>query len=613
MPKISEMKKKKNKYVFVTWHYTTHGIAYLKHILSAFYKRNTQDTVPDLSINSSDTFNQEDMNYYFNDPRENGFKFDEIIYLTAPQQSFDNISSRRKDRNNREIEDEKIHGLLDCYNHLSKQEFFRKDIQKEIDYIRRKFPDKGGSFFDFLWRTIQYYPVKEQIKWLLEMSNFTKVYDTDVFRTTELNVDNLWDEEQIVNAITRLIKKWDYTNTVYFINISLGSNETQVAWHVVAQAGLLPEDTHFIKTYDLKEAPTPRFKPFTITEVNPKLIQDIADKIKPYHETQSPKREAVNELMKIYLNTGFSILLLGERGIGKTHLANQKIDSAKGGVFISANCASFADDTMAEAELFGYKKGAFTGAYKDTIGLIQSAENGILFLDEIHNLSKRVQAKLMTAFQTDKDNNLAIRRIGATESEKVHNVKLVFATNRTIDELKDALLPDFYDRIVQQVIELPPLRESPEDREKDWKDVWLQLKFKEDDCPTDKKFLRWLKGQPLYGNYRDLQKIAIHYKTYLDIQNAKQANEVLLNILPKTPLEYVQEKYGKYNQANGVERFTCQIPIGKEAEMTEAFHYKLQEWAIAKYGSRQHAAEKLGITEKTLNNWKNRKNNSSGR
>ena len=608
--KMSKPKTEQPKHVLVTWHYTTHGIAYLKHILSAFHREHTQGAAPDLSRCKGLAFDQQTLQSYFDRPNEDGFKFDEIIYLTAPQQSFDNISSRRKDRNNREINDEEGFGLSGCYDALAKQEFFRKDIQKEMNYVNKEFPDLKDIFVNFLWRTMQYYPVNEQIKWLLEMSNFKKAYNTDVFKTTELKVDNLRDEEQIVKAITGLIKNWDTKNTLYYINISLGSNETQVAWHVVSQAGLLPGKIHFFKTYDKKEDSAPRFKPFTITEVNSKLIQDIADRIKLYPETKSLKRQAVNELMKLYLETGFSILLLGERGIGKTHLANQETALQKDGKnstqgqFISANCASFAEDTMAESELFGYVKGAFTDAYKDTDGLIKSAENGILFLDEIHSLSTRVQAKLMTALQTDENNNLTIRKLGSTETEKIKNVKLVFASNRTIDELREALLPDFYDRIVQHVIELPPLRESPEDSEQNWTEVWKQLQFDgKHPCPTDKEFLRWLKTQSLPGNYRDLQKIAIHYKTYLDIK--KSNNKVLIDNLPDTPLDYVKEQFGKYNQASSNERFTCDISISDEKTMRAEFNYKLQEWAVNKYGSREEAHKKLKVDVKTLNNWKN--------
>ena len=125
-----------------------------------------------------------------------------------------------------------------------------------------------------------------------------------------------------------------------------------------------------------------------------------------------------------------------------------------------------------------YTKGAFTGAYSDKKGLLEEANGCVLFLDEIHHLSKMVQAKLMKALQTDKDNNMSIRRIGSNKETKI-KCRLVFATNRTINELKKELLPDFYDRIVQHVVNIPPLRDTVEDRIQDWESIWENLHFLE--------------------------------------------------------------------------------------------------------------------------------------
>ena len=287
------------KHVFVSWHYTTHGIAYLKHILSAFHQEFDKDKQPNLLTCKNLEFIQEDMNEYFDKPRKDGFLFDEIIYLTANQDTFDKISSRRKDRNNRELEDESKFGLQDCYDKLETQNFFRQDLENEIDCIQKEFPNKKENFCNYIWRTMQYYPIEEQIKWLLDMSNFNNVYNKSAFKLKKLNITNLRDEEQIVTEINNFIKKWDTSNTEYIINISLGSNETQVSWHVLSQAELLPPKTHFIKTYDKKEDTTRRFKPFSIIEVNTKLIQKISDSIKIFPDTKSKKRAEVDGLMKI--------------------------------------------------------------------------------------------------------------------------------------------------------------------------------------------------------------------------------------------------------------------------------------------------------------------------
>ena len=121
----------------------------------------------------------------------------------------------------------------------------------------------------------------------------------------------------------------------------------------------------------------------------------------------------------------------------------------------------------------------------------------------------------MKTLQTDEENRMSIRRLGDTKEIKI-SCRLIFATNRTIAELKKDLLPDFYDRIVQHVITIPALRETEEDRVDDWKKIWNNLKFKGNPpVPTDNNLIKWLKSLQLYGNYRDLQKIAIYYNCLL--------------------------------------------------------------------------------------------------
>jgi transcriptional regulator with PAS, ATPase and Fis domain len=300
---------------------------------------------------------------------------------------------------------------------------------------------------------------------------------------------------------------------------------------------------------------------------------------------------------------------MGERGIGKTRIAKKTNMNDKN--FITANCASFADDTMAESELFGYEKGAFTGALKEgKSGLFADANGGILFLDEIHNLSKSVQAKLMTALQTEKGGTMNVRKFGSNQSTPV-KCRLIFATNRNIEDLKKCLLPDFYDRIVQHVVEMPPLRLSPEERENDWKSTWeylfSEIQSEMPEVPTketDPELIIWLTKQPLNGNWRDLEKIAMYYNAY------NQFNEETTEMLKeKTAFQYAKNEFEKYHSHIEPDKKNIGFDISSEKsadEMTKDFHFQLYEWAIKKW-SRKDAAEKLNVSEKTLNNWKNRK------
>lgn len=601
----------KKKFVLVTWHYTTHGIAYLKHILSAFYDTFSAGEEPNFASFPKE-IRQEEMNAVFDSPKERGFKFDKILYLTSPQESFDALSTRHRGK----IIERAPSNLQMVYKELEKTPgIFLRDIDKEIERVEKEFPDKATEFKNEIWRTVHHYPISEQIKWLQESSNFTAAYSKNDLQEKNLNVRDLRDEEEITKKVNDFAhKNMRDENTTYIVNVSLGSNETQVAWHILALTGMLPDTTIFIKTYDLKkEEPDKDFKPFTIRQIDTHIIQDISEKISIIPRTKSPKRQLANQLMKQYLASGFAILLMGERGIGKSRIAKMNTeDFQKDKKFISVNCAAFSDDTMAESEFFGYKKGAFTGATTDKEGLIKMAEDGVLFMDEVHHLTKRVQAKLMTAFQTDKDNKMTIRPLGGAQPVHVKNVHLVFATNRTIEELRECLLPDFYDRIVQYVVELPPLRETREDIEEDFKTIWKELKFENGEkkdgthktyypCPDEKKFIDWLKKQPLYGNYRDLQKIALYNKAFLDF-----GPEIKKALGINNALEYVKSMFQKYTNTFS-KNAVLETPINRNSPKTMLveFKYRLQEWAVKEYGSRDEAAKALEVDVKTLNNWKN--------
>lgn len=551
------------------------------------------------------------------------FPFDEIVYLTVEQTVLDNISARRFEYKKSILDDEVIkkEKLEDIYKEIIDNDDICYSLEKEIQFVKDNHSDKSEIFENTIWRNIQHYPVEEQKIWFENHSNYRKVKDKFPIKVVKLPVSNLRDEKEIAKQLSKwaneFFKKQD-SDTQYIINISLGTNETQVVWYIMAENELLPAHTKFIKTYDNKNEAKKnrRFKNFSIKEVPLFLISKIGPIFKSYSDTKSSSRELVNKLMTHFLGSGFAILLIGERGVGKSHIITEVVKKQEKQEYkvVQANCASFAEDTMAESELFGYKKGAFTGATKDTPGLIKEAENGILFLDEIHSLSKRVQEKLMKSFQTDEKNSMHIRPFGATEEEEVKNVKLIFATNKEISELRECLLPDFYDRIVQFVIRIPPLRETRDDLEKDWKGIWTNLKFdegkKKSPVPMESELISWLKELPLYGNYRDLQKIAMYYHIFTEFEDG------LSELLPKnekTPLQYAKNQYEEYCSGNSANIEKYNFDTKKNTKnMIIDYKYELQNWAVNKFGGVKNTIDhfkKLGdsITAKTLNNWKNKR------
>jgi transcriptional regulator with AAA-type ATPase domain len=304
---------------------------------------------------------------------------------------------------------------------------------------------------------------------------------------------------------------------------------------------------------------------------------------------------------------------LGERGVGKSRLvkdiAGQKKKGENAINVVYANCASFDDDNKAESELFGYVKGAFTGANKDKKGLFCEADEGILFLDEVHHLSKLVQAKLMTALQTDNEGKFKIRSLGSPRHTDIKCL-VIFASNKTIEELRNpetGLLPDFYDRISQFIIEIPPLRETQADREDDWKNSWKHL-FKHEFTHNDQKLIDWLKSELLPGNFRDLEKIALAYKAFLDFNE-----DIKKELSEKTAHEYARAQYKKYHGAHTPSQLPhYPIDLSKPPKVLQSeFEKMLTELIIKKYGSAEKAEKELKTlfnesdvpTAKTLRNW----------
>ena len=158
--------------------------------------------------------------------------------------------------------------------------------------------------------------------------------------------------------------------------------------------------------------------------------------------------------------TDVAVLLRGESGTGKELLARavHKLSSRARQPFVPINCAAI-PETLLESELFGYEKGAFTGALKQTIGRIESADRGTLFLDEIGDVPLPMQVKLLRFLQDQ-----VVERIGGRIPVQV-DVRIVCATNQDLDSLmaEGRFREDLYYRLNEVTVQIPPLRERSGD------------------------------------------------------------------------------------------------------------------------------------------------------
>ena len=174
----------------------------------------------------------------------------------------------------------------------------------------------------------------------------------------------------------------------------------------------------------------------------------------------SPQILGVFELLEKVIPTRSNILILGESGTGKgliaevVHYNSQRKDKP----FISINCSAIPENLL-ESELFGYRKGAFTGATADKKGLITMADQGTLFLDEIGDMPLGLQAKILKVLETGE-----VFPIGETKP-KYADIRLVVATNKNLEEQiqKGLFREDLYYRLNVIEVEIPPLRERKED------------------------------------------------------------------------------------------------------------------------------------------------------
>ena len=174
----------------------------------------------------------------------------------------------------------------------------------------------------------------------------------------------------------------------------------------------------------------------------------------------SAKMQAVIKMIAKVAATDSTVLICGESGTGKeliaraVHANSRRRDK----VFFAVDCGTLSGNLL-ESELFGYVKGAFTGAYKNKDGIFKSADSGTVFLDEISNISPEVQGKLLRFLETHE-----FLPLGTTSTQKV-DVRLILATNRDLLEMvkEGSFRQDFYYRIFVYPIFTPPLRERKSD------------------------------------------------------------------------------------------------------------------------------------------------------
>jgi len=199
-----------------------------------------------------------------------------------------------------------------------------------------------------------------------------------------------------------------------------------------------------------------------------------------------------------------AVLIVGETGVGKELIAQaiHQHSPRRDKPFVDVNCAAFPEH-LVESELFGYEKGAFSGADSTKPGLFEMADRGTLFLDEIGELDAKVQAKLLRVLD-----GAPYYRLGGSRKVEV-NVRVIAATNRKLEEEVKAgkFRDDLYHRIAQTLLSVPPLRERPDDI------VLLAEHFLHKHVPHgtfSPEAAEALQSYPWFGNVRELRNVILN-------------------------------------------------------------------------------------------------------
>ncbi|MBM7622625.1 sigma-54-dependent Fis family transcriptional regulator [Sporohalobacter salinus] len=283
-----------------------------------------------------------------------------------------------------------------------------------------------------------------------------------------------------------------------------------------------------------------------------------------------------------------TVLITGESGVGKEIVAQaiHKASERKNNSLIKVNCGAIPDNLL-EAELFGYEKGAFTGAKSDgKLGMFELADKGTLFLDEVGELPLNLQVKLLRALQEEK-----IKRVGGTERIKI-DTRIIAATNQDLKRMMEErkFREDLYYRLNVVPIYIPPLRERKEDIAPLIFN-FLQ-KFNEEYDANRKISLDVIETLEEYswpGNVRELKNLVERF--------------VVMSMQEKIELSSLPKKIEKSKYEGKSIKVSEIIPLKKAVSRVEK---NIIEMALKKYNTTYKVAKALGVSQPTVVRKKNK-------
>ena len=380
-------------------------------------------------------------------------------------------------------------------------------------------------------------------------------------RITELLVElnDVWDVKEIKPKVEKVIMDHSGDDITVFTNP--GTKPMFMAWILIAAQNIWN-----IKLVTMRDPEHNRKADTGIIEVELEKSAITGIILKEQTEGKKNKEYVMNDepiitksLENVYKRANaiaqmneFSVLIKGETGTGKEKLAEYflKRSVRKDKEFRAINCAAF-DDSLLRSELFGYVKGSFTGADKDKKGFFEVCNGGTIFMDEIGDVSLKMQATLLRVI-----NEKEFQKVGSTETQKT-NINLIFATNKDLESecQKGKFRYDLLHRISLPELEMPSFREMLQDEKMNWITHFLvdfAKKINRTALTFSSDVYDLLLKYSFPGNIRELRSII--YSLYLEFGSDEAKTEIKLSELPTSILKRLHSAEVDLSSKESLER-----------------------------------------------------------
>ena len=279
------------------------------------------------------------------------------------------------------------------------------------------------------------------------------------------------------------------------------------------------------------------FDRYQLKKIGEDRIEEAKERYRIIGESEEIKK--LKEQIKRVAKTNSTVLILGESGTGKELVARNihLYSPRRYNTFVHLNCAAIPEE-LVESELFGHRKGSFTGAIENKIGKFKEADKGTIFLDEIGDLSLRAQAKVLRVIE-----NGEIQRIGENKTENV-DVRVLAATNKELSEeiKKGKFREDLYFRLNVVILKVPPLRERKEDIPHliEFFSSRFSYEMGIEKKVFEPRLIEYLKERDWKGNVRELRNFV--ERVYVFVQEKSVKLDMIFNIFEDETFSFPQPK-----------------------------------------------------------------------